>query len=50
MILPNLQRINKLSVTLDERNAAFDTSEEKWERIMEEDSKYEVLFIHKYGC
>lgn len=40
MILPNLKRINKLAVTLEERRAAEMNAEEKWQEIMEEDSEY----------
>lgn len=40
VILPNLKRINKLAVTLEERRAAEMYAEEKWQEIMEEDSEY----------
>lgn len=39
VILPNLKRINKLAVTLEERRAAEEAAEDKWQEIMEEDSK-----------
>lgn len=40
VVLPNLKRINKLAVTLEERRTAEISAEAKWREIMEEDSEY----------
>lgn len=38
-MLPNLKRINKFAVTLEERRAAEEAAEYKWEEIMAVESE-----------